>query len=170
MPQGSSERPRRLVAEGLGRDDRKVVPVGSSHQCHGIPTVGSGDATPLPSAPDLVHDIDLEKDTAKALGKRLTAAAYAPEPAPAAREHNPDSDDGILQPLLAAGQLIGAGRSSYVAALHGAMAARRRLPGMLACEIGGSKRPRDAASAPSSSTEAKPAAPPAPRPCEHSIP
>ena len=137
-------RPTRLVSIGVGRDDRRPIPLGHAHQCTTIPAyIGAflphlHDLHPSPQShtPIAVPLDVLEKEYAKGVGEHLTRAAYAPVPADPRYYHGAhDNDDSrAMQPLIDAGVLKGVGTSSYIPN-RPPLQFLRSKPGMLACEV-----------------------------------
>jgi hypothetical protein len=137
-------RPTRLAAMGIGCDNRIPARIGQAYQCSHFPSyLGPVDTSASSDGRDplLLPPAELEREVATGLSKRLTAAAFEQLPPHAAASlataHALAHDDElVMRDLVESGALVGAGRSSYIAELHGAMSARRRAPGMLACEMG----------------------------------
>eukprot|EP00322_Chrysochromulina_rotalis_P014282 CAMPEP_0115868186 /NCGR_PEP_ID=MMETSP0287-20121206/21162_1 /TAXON_ID=412157 /ORGANISM="Chrysochromulina rotalis, Strain UIO044" /LENGTH=438 /DNA_ID=CAMNT_0003322831 /DNA_START=17 /DNA_END=1333 /DNA_ORIENTATION=+ len=138
----SRTKPSRLCTLGIGHEDRKAVGMGPAHQAELPAFDGHYEPVQEPLHPScdplkLVH-ADLEREIAIATGQWLTSAALQPcsaQPiwANAKAFEEEDVDEMIVQGAL--GALINCGRSSYIAQLHGALAVRKRAPGMLACEV-----------------------------------
>ena len=160
----SRQRPTRLVAIGLGRQDSKSVRIGGKHQVDDIPDCG-GPSGSSSSDPAVVLSVaDLEKEVAVSIGAchhRIALLPPCAAPAAAAlpddddddddwedRHHEapsppeePDVDERIMEALGSAGMFVGGGRSSYDPHRHGGLGmgntmGKRSAPGMLACEMG----------------------------------
>ena len=114
----------------MGRQDRKLVRIGKAHQCTAIPDCEAELEPRRDYLPAQYREIpeprfvgvalkskEVEAEVAAAVCRRLTRAAYDRRrpPAPRSLDGANDADDMVvMQPLLDAGLLIGAGRSSYV--------------------------------------------------------
>jgi hypothetical protein len=130
---------------GVGRDDRKPVPIGSAHQCSFIPdylgassSFSGGEKTTCDDERwCLISPNVVELGMAERVCKRLSRFAYAPAPANPRYFHQTDdesSDMRTLEPLFEEGVIFGGGRSSYVPGRE-LLAYKRSAPGMLACEV-----------------------------------
>jgi len=135
-PSLAGTRPRRLVDLGLGKIDRRTVPVGSEYQVVTLPKFGSACKKQLRCDDEPMLTLELTSEAAEATARKLTAAAFEEQSArPPMRFEDVDSDDDIVRPWIAAGNRIGSARSSFDAAPKQSLLALGRARfGTLACE------------------------------------
>ena len=162
-PPLSRQRPTRLVAIGLGRQDSKSVRIGGKHQVDDIPDCGGPSGSSSSDIAVVLSVADLDKEVAVSIGAchhRLALLPPCAAPAAAAlpddddddddwedRHHEapsppeePDVDERMMEALGSAGMFVGGGRSSYDPHRHGGLGmgntmGKRSAPGMLACEM-----------------------------------